>query len=80
MLEQVKDREEATVKKTLIEVCCGEASKLSSTFKDKGGEAIRIYLPSHDMRKRYTLKALKLTIEDLKQENFKVKLWISIPC
>ena len=80
MMEQVKDRENATVKKILIEVCCGEASKLSSTFKDKGGEAIRIYLPNHNMLKRYTLMALKLTIEDLKQENFEVKIWISIPC
>ena len=80
MLDQVKDREEATVKKTLIEVCCGEHSKLSSTSKDKGDEAIRIYLPNHDMLKRYTAKALKLTIEDLKQENFEVKIWVSIPC
>ena len=74
MMEQVKDREHATVKKVLIEVCCGEASKLSSTFKEKGGEAIRIYLPNHNMLKRYTLMALKLTIEDLKQENFEVKI------
>ena len=72
MMEQVKDREDATVKKILIEVCCGEASKLSATFKDKGGEAIRIYLPTHNMLKRNTTKALKLTIEDLKQENFEV--------
>ena len=80
MIEQVKDREKATVKKILIEVCCGDTSKLSSTFKDKGGEAIRIYLPNNDMLKRYTLKALKLTVEDLKQENFEVKIWISIQC
>jgi len=26
------------------------------------------------------LKALKLTVEDLQQENFDVKIWISIPC
>ena len=36
MLDQVKNRQEATVKKILTEVCCGGNSKLSSTFKDKG--------------------------------------------
>jgi predicted adenine nucleotide alpha hydrolase (AANH) superfamily ATPase len=80
MMEQVKDREHAKIKKVLIEVCCGETSKLSSAFKEKGGEAIRIYLPNHNMLKRHTIKALKLTIEDLKQEDFEVKIWISIPC
>ena len=80
MLDQVKNRHEAAVKKILIEVCCGENNKLSSTFKDKGGEAIRIHLPDHNMLKRYTTKALKLTIEDLKQEGFEVQIWVSIPC
>jgi hypothetical protein len=80
MLEQVKNRKSASIKKILVEVCCGENSKLTTAFKEKGGEGIRIYLPYHDMQKRYTIKGLKLTIEDLKQEGFEVKLWVSIPC
>ena len=40
---------------------------------------MRIYLPNHNMMKRYTVRALKLTIEDLKQEGFEVKIWVSIP-
>ena len=45
MLEQVKGRKEAEIKKVLIEACCGEESKLASHFKQKGGESIRLYLP-----------------------------------
>ena len=45
MLEQVKGRKEAEIEKVLIEVCCGEKSKLASHFKEKRGEPIRLYLP-----------------------------------
>ena len=34
MLEQVNEREMAEEKKVLIEVCCGENSKLTSHFKE----------------------------------------------
>ena len=74
MLEQLKDRQQAQIKKILIEVCCGENSRLTSNFKEKGGEAIRIFLPHHDMSKDYTMKALKMTIEELQQEDFEVKI------
>ena len=80
MLEQVENRHHAKIKSVLVEVCCGENSKLSNTFKEKGGEAIRIFLPQHDMSKRVTLKALTQTIEELQSEKFNVKIWVSIPC
>jgi len=64
----------------LLEVCCGENSRLSNTFKEKGGEAIRIFLPDHDTSKKVTAKALIQTIEELQSEKFEVKIWVSIPC
>ena len=57
MLDQVKNRDTATIENVLIEVCCGVKSKLTATFKERGGEAIQIYLPNHNMLKRYTMKA-----------------------
>ena len=40
---------------------------------------MRLYLPKHNASKDYTVQALKTTIESLKEEGFKVKIWISIP-
>ena len=80
MLEQVKDRHKAEVKVILFEVCCGEKSKLASHFKEQGGEAIRLFFPTHDVSKDWTIEAAKIAIENLKEEGFEVKLWISVPC
>ena len=79
MMEQVKDRRKAARKKVLFEVCCGEYSKLASHFKEKGGEAIRLFLPKHDVSKDWTIEAAKRVIGSLKEEGFEVKLWISVP-
>ena len=65
MLEQVEGRKDSEVKKVLIEVCCGEESKLASLFKDEGGESTK-----HDVSKEDTVKALKMTIESLREEEF----------
>ena len=78
-LEQVKDETKAEVKKVLIEVCCGENSKLAAEFKEQGGEAIRLYLPKHDVSKDHTIEGLKRAIDTLTQEGFEVKIWISVP-
>ena len=80
MLEQVSERENAEVKKVLFEVCCGENSKLTSHFKDRGGEGIRLYLPKHNVARDYTIEAAKRVTEILEEEGFTVKIWISIPC
>ena len=53
MLEEVKHRQKANIKTVLFEVCCGENSRLTSQFKERGGEGIRLYLPKHDVAKDY---------------------------
>ena len=80
MLEQVSEREKAEVKKVLFDVCCGENSKLTSHFKDRGGEGIRLYLPKHNVAIDHTIEAAKRVIKILEDEGFTVKIWISIPC
>ena len=79
-LEQVKDRKKAEKKEVLFEVCCGERSKLASHFKEKGGEAIRLFLPKHDVSKDWTIETAKRVIGSLKEEGFEATIWISIPC
>ena len=49
MLEQVNNRQKANIKKVLIEVCCVENSRLTSQFRERGGEGIRLYLPKHNV-------------------------------
>ena len=80
MLQQVDERDKATEKTVLIEVCCGESSKLTSHFKERGGEGIRLFLPKHDVSKDYTIEAVKRVTKILEDEGFRVKFWISIPC
>ena len=46
MLEHVTGRDKAEEKKVLIEVCCGENRKLTSHFKERGGEGIRLFFQS----------------------------------
>jgi hypothetical protein len=60
MLEQVKDRRNAEKKVILFEICCGEKSKLASHFKEQGGEAIRLFFPTHDVSKDWTIEAAKI--------------------
>ena len=78
MLEQVNKRQKAHIKKVLIEVCCGENSRLTSHSREKGGEGIRLYI--HNVARDYTIEAAKRVIKILKEEGFTVKIWISIPC
>ena len=79
MLEQVKHRHKANIKTVLFEVCCAENSRLTSQFKERGGEGIRLYLPKHDVVKDYTTEAAKRATKILQDEGFTVKIWISIP-
>ena len=79
MLEQVRGRKEAEIKNILIEVCCGEESKLALHFKGEEGESTRIYPPKNDMSKDYTVKGRKRTIEHLQDESFGMKTRDSRP-
>ena len=64
----------------MIEVCCYEESKLSQRFKERGGGAIRIFLPNHDFSKEETEKAILKVINQMKEEGYKVYMWTSLPC
>jgi hypothetical protein len=68
MLEQVSEREKADIKKVLIEVCCGENSRLTSHFKDRGGEGIRLSLPKHNVARDHTTEAAKRVNKTLERK------------
>ena len=76
MLEQVSERKRADAKKVLIEVWCGENSRLTSHFRERGGVGIRLYLPKHNVARDYTIEAAKRAIKILEEEGFTVKIWI----
>ena len=70
MLEQVKNRKNQISKKILIEVCCYEKSRMSTFFQKRGGGAIRLGLPKHDLSERTTVEAVKACAKELKEEGF----------
>jgi len=80
MMNQVHDRSQKRHNKILIEVCCYEDSKLAERFKQRGGSAIRLSLPKHDISQEVTIEAVKRTVKILKSEDFEVIYWISVPC
>jgi hypothetical protein len=49
-----------------------ESSRLATEFKEKGGEAIRLYLPKHDVSKDHKIEDLKRPFYILKEKDFQV--------
>ena len=80
LLNQVKDRHSQKRKDILIEVCCYEESKLSKQFQERGGGAIRISFPKHDLSKEEAEKAIVKVVKKMQSEGFKVHVWTSLPC
>ena len=72
MLEQVKDRTKAEVKKVLIEVCCGENSKLATQFNKKEEEKRSDSIFQHTMFQRIIqLKVSKEQSKSSKKKDLK---------
>jgi D-lyxose ketol-isomerase len=76
----VKDRQTQKRKDILIDVCCYDESKLIKQFQERGGGAIRISLPKHDLSKEETEKAIVKVVKKMQSEGFKVHVWTSLPC
>ena len=72
---QVKGRTEAEIKKIIIEVCCGEESKLASHFEEREEESLKLDLTKHNVSKDYTVEALNRPSSAYKRKVVKWSIW-----